>query len=224
MSYELCASMMCADFSYLEREVKILDAAGIDVFHIDIMDGRFVDNFGVGYQDMKVIRKFTNKPLEVHLMVKNPWNYLETLQHVGANIIYIHPEADLDPATTLERIRKMGFAPGIAINPGTSLAYVDNLFHWVDRVLALCVNPGHAGRQYVPYAGKKVEQLLELGKEFNFDVVWDGACNMDKIEKYAPLGVKGFVLGTSVLFGKNQSYAEIIQNLKSKVDKLCGGI
>ena len=217
MSYELCASMMCADFSYLEREVEILDEAGIDVFHIDIMDGRFVDNFGVGYQDMKVIRKFTKKPMEAHLMVKNPWNYLETLKHVGVEIIYIHPEADVDPATTLEKIRKMGFVPGIAINPGTSLAYVEDLFNWVDRVLAMCVNPGHAGRQYVPYAGKKVLKLLELGKEYNFDVIWDGSATREKIFKYLPLGVKGFVLGTSVLFGKDRPYSEILKELKDSL-------
>ena len=220
MKPEFCASMMCADFSYLEREVKILDASGIDVFHIDIMDGRFVDNFGVGYQDMKVIRRCTDKPLEAHLMVKNPWNYLDVLKRVGVNIVYIHPEADLDPATTLERIRKMGFIPGIAINPGTSIASVDCLFYWVDRVLALCVNPGHAGRQYVPYASKKVRQLLELGREYDFDVIWDGSCTMEKIEKYVPLGVKGFVLGTSVLFGKNESYGEIMTDLKQRVRAL----
>ena len=150
-------------------------------------------------------------------MVKNPWNYLETLQKVGVNIIYIHPEADVDPATTLERIRKMGFVPGIAINPGTSLAYVEDLFNWVDRVLAMCVNPGHAGRQYVPYAGKKVQKLLELGKQYNFDVIWDGACTIEKILKYEPLGVKGFVLGTSVLFGKDRPYKDIIADVREKL-------
>ena len=217
MSYELCASMMCASFLNLEREVKLLDSAGIDIFHIDIMDGRFVDNFGMGYQDMKAIRASTDKPMEVHLMVKNPWNYLDMLQHVGVDIIYIHPEADVDPATTLEKIRKMGFIPGIAINPGTSLYYVMDLFHWVDRVLAMCVNPGHAGRQYVPYAGDKVRKLLELGKKYGFDVVWDGSCTMDKMEIFAPLGVKGFVLGTSILFGKSESYSSIISSLRKNI-------
>ena len=217
MKPEFCASMMCADFAYLKHEVQMLDAAGVDVFHIDIMDGRFVDNFGVGYQDMKVIRAFTDKPMEAHLMVKNPWNYLDVLKRVGVDIVYIHPEADVDPAPTLEKIRKMGFTPGIAINPGTSLNTVDCLFYWVDRVLALCVNPGHAGRQYVPYAGKKVRRLIELGKEYDFDVIWDGACTMEKIEKYTPLGVKGFVLGTSVLFGKQQSYSEIMSTLRERL-------
>ena len=224
MKYELCASMMCADFRNLEREITTLDQNGIDVFHIDIMDGRFVDNFGMGYQDMKAIRSLTDKPLEAHLMVKNPWNYLDALKHVGIDIIYIHPEADMDPATTLEKIRKMGFTPGIAINPGTSLAYVEELFNWSDRVLAMCVNPGHAGRQYVPYSGKKVRRLLEFGKEYNFDVVWDGSCTMERMEEFAPLGVKGFVLGTALLFGKEKSYAEILPNIRREMDKLTAEI
>lgn len=216
MSCELCASMMCANFVNLEREVTSLEKGGIDVFHIDIMDGRFVDNFGMGYQDMKAIRSLTKKPLEAHLMVKNPWNYLDALKHVGIDIIYIHPEADMDPATTLEKMRKMGFTPGIAINPGTSLAYVEELFNWSDRVLAMCVNPGHAGRQYVPYSGKKVRRLLEFSKQYDFDVVLDGACTTERIEEFAPLGVKGFVLGTALLFGKGRPYDEILPEIKSK--------
>ena len=217
MVHELSASMMCADFSYLKREVELLDEAGIDVFHLDIMDGRFVDNFGLGYQDMKAIRAATKKPIEIHLMVKNPWNYLDALKNVGADIIYIHPEADVDPATTLEKIRKMGFIPGIALNPGTAISYVEELFHWVDRVLALCVNPGHSGRQYVAYTGTKVKKLLNLGKEYKFDVIWDGACTIDKIETFAPLGVKGFVLGTAILFGKKESYADILSNVRKSL-------
>ena len=217
MSYELCASMMCANFANLEREVRELDEGGIDVFHIDIMDGRFVDNFGMGYQDMEFIRSATKKRIEVHLMVKNPWNYLEVLESLGIDIVYIHPEADLDSASTLEKIRKHGMTPGIAINPGTSIAYVKELFHWVDRVLVLCVNPGHSGRQYVPYVGEKVKDLIRLGKEYNFNVVWDGACTMEKIQEFAPLGVKGFVLGTSVLFGKGKPYNDLIQMVRSSV-------
>ncbi len=217
MSIELCASMMCANFANLEKEVRELDEAGIDIFHIDIMDGRFVDSFGMGYQDMEYICGATKKRKEVHLMAVHTWKYLEMLASLGVDIVYIHPEADPDAATSLEKIRKLDMIPGIAINPGTSIPYIEELFNWVDKVLVMCVNPGHAGRQYVPYVGKKVERLIELGKQYDFTVGWDGACTMEKLTEYAPKGVKSFVLGTSVLFGHKQLYSEIIANARKAI-------
>lgn len=215
---ELCASMMCANYAHLENEVHELDSGGIDIFHIDIMDGRFVDNFGMGYQDMKFIRSATDKQLEAHLMVKNPWNYLETLHRLNINIIYIHPESDMDPATTLEKIRKMNMIPGIAINPGTSIPYVKELFNFVDRILVLCVNPGHAGRQFIPWMNDKISLLLRLRKKYNFEICLDGACTMERIEEWTPKGVRGFVLGTSVLFGKKRSYSDILHDVRKKLE------
>lgn len=217
MNVELSASMMCANFANLEKEVRELEEGGIDIFHIDIMDGRFVDNFGMGYQDMKFIRQATKKRLEAHLMVKSTWKYLDVLHNLGIDIVYIHPEADCDPATTLEKIKKLGMTPGIAINPGTSIPYVEELFNWVERVLVMCVNPGHAGRQFVPYVGEKVVKLIELGKQYHFEVCWDGACTMEKLTEYAPKGVKSFVLGTAVLFGKQQDYRDILHNVREKL-------
>lgn len=215
---ELNPSMMCASFSNLEKEVTELDAAGADVFHIDLMDGHFVDSFGMGYQDMKFIREATKKRMEIHLMVENPLNYLEALSHLGVDIIYIHPEAERDPGTVLEKIHKHGISPGIAINPGTSIAYVEELFNWVDRVLVMCVNPGHAGRQFVPYVIPKVERLIALGERFGFDVIWDGSATFPLICEYAKKGVKGFVLGTSVLFGKDKPYDTIIRELRKEIE------
>lgn len=215
---ELSASMMCANYANLEREVQTLDAGGIDIFHIDIMDGRFVDNFGMGYQDMKFIRSATNKRLEAHLMVKNPWNYLETLQRLKIDIVYIHPESDMDPATTLEKIRKMGMTPGIAINPGTSIPSVKELFNFIDRVLVLCVNPGHAGREFIPWMNDKIATMLRLRRKYNFEVCLDGACTIERLIEWTPKDVRCFVLGTSVLFGKNRSYVEILHDVRKKLE------
>lgn len=208
---------MCANFANLEKEVKLLDDAGIDSFHIDVMDGRYVDNFGMGYQDMEFIRSATNKELEAHLMINDPERYLDILIKVGLDAAYIHPESTHAPERTIELLKNAGITPGIAINPGTSIAYIEELLYTVERVLVLCVNPGHAGRAYAPYVADKIERLLSLREKYQFDVYWDGACTEEKILEYEPKGVKGFILGTSILFNHEESYKEILQTLKQKL-------
>ena len=214
MEIELSASMMCAKYDCLEREVRTLEEAGIDSFHIDIMDGQFVPNFGMGLQDLQYISNTTNKQVDIHLMIKNPRSYLDIFTKMKPDVIYIHPEADYHPSTTIQKIIEAGITPGIAINPGTSIESILELLHIVDRVLIMAVNPGHAGQIYLPYVGQKVDRLLELRDEYKFDVYWDGACTRDKIETYAPRGVKGFILGTGLLFGHKESYEELISSAR----------
>lgn len=212
---EYNASMMCADYRNLELEVRNLEAAGIDSFHIDIMDGRFVSNFAMSLNDMQVIRQLTGKPLDVHLMVEHPVNtvdlFLRNLR--PGDTVYIHPEAEYHPSTTLQKIIDAGMVPGIAINPGTSVATVMEMLVIVKKVLVMAVNPGNAGQMFLPYVGKKVKRLLKLKEEYKFKIYWDGACGMDKINTYAPQGVDGFILGTTILFGQGKTYREILENL-----------
>ena len=212
---EYNASMMCADYRNLELEVRNLETAGIDSFHIDIMDGRFVPNFAMSLNDMQVIRQLTGKPLDVHLMVEHPVNtvdlFLRNLR--PGDTVYIHPEAEYHPSTTLQKIIDAGMVPGIAINPGTSVATVMEMLVIVKNVLVMAVNPGNAGQMFLPYVGKKVKRLLKLKEEYKFKIYWDGACGMDKINTYAPQGVDGFILGTTILFGQGKTYREILENL-----------
>ena len=216
MNFELCASMMCADYAKLGKEVADLDAAGIDSFHIDIMDGRFVNNFAMSINDMSCIAKLTKKPLDVHLMVEHPNNtidlFLKNLRK--GDTVYIHPEAEYHPSTTLQKIIDAGMIPGIAINPGTSVETVMEMLRIVDKVLVMSVNPGNAGQMFLPYVGKKITRLLSLKEEMNFKIYWDGACSKDKILDYAPRGVDGFILGTTILFGKDRSYSDIIRSVR----------
>ena len=216
MDFELMASMMSADYGSLEEEVKALEEGGIDSFHIDIMDGRYVPNFAMSLNDMKYIAGAASKPLDVHLMIEHPNNriglFLQNLR--PGDTVYIHPEAEYHPSTTLQAIINAGMVPGIAINPGTSVETVFEMLRIVDKVLVMSVNPGNAGQMFLPYVGKKITKLLALKEDMEFELYWDGACSADKIQEYAPKGVKGFVLGTTLLFGKERSYGETLQNIR----------
>lgn len=216
MKFELNASMMCADFGNLEKEVRDLEQGGIDSFHIDIMDGRYVPNFAMSLNDMKYIASITDKPLDVHLMIEHPSNHIGLfLTNLRAgDTVYIHPEAEYHPSTTLQKVIDAGMIPGIAINPGTSVESVFEMLRIVKKVLVMSVNPGNAGQMYLPYVGKKVTKLLALKDEMDFEICWDGACSADKILSYAPKGVDGFVLGTTLLFGKDKSYDEILKDIR----------
>ena len=217
MDFELTASMMCADFGHLEREVRNLEKGGIDSFHIDIMDGRYVPNYAMSLADMRYIRSVATKPLDVHLMIEHPRTHIDMfIQNLRkGDTIYIHPEAEYHPSTTLQKIIDAGMVPGIAINPGTSVETVFEMLRIVDKVLVMSVNPGNAGQMYLPYVGKKIEHLLELREEMGFELIWDGACSADKILEYAPKGMDGFVLGTTLLFGKGRSYDEVLQDIRN---------
>ncbi len=215
MNFELTASMMCANYGNLEKEVKELEAAGIDSFHIDIMDGRFVNNFAMSLNDMAFIASATKKPLDVHLMIEHPNTNIELFLRKlrKGDTVYIHPEAEYHPSTTLQKVIDAGMIPGIAINPGTSAESVMELLRIVDKVLVMSVNPGNAGQMFLPYVGEKIEKLITMKKEMGFQLYWDGACGADKILEYAPKGIDGFVLGTTLLFGKKESYAEILKSV-----------
>ena len=219
MKIEYNASMMCADYRNLGQEVCELEQAGIDSFHIDIMDGRFVPNFAMSLNDMRCIRSLTERPLDVHLMVEHPNNTVELfLRHLKhGDTVYIHPEAEYHPSTTLQKVINAGMIPGIAINPGTSVETVYEMLRIVKKVLVMSVNPGNAGQMFLPYVGEKITRLLTLREQMGFDVYWDGACGADKIQKFAPRGIRGFVLGTTLLFGQERSYAETMQGIRKLV-------
>lgn len=166
--------------------------------------------------DMAYIASATKKPLDVHLMVEHPNNNIEIFLRKlrRGDTVYIHPEAEYHPSTTLQSIIHAGMVPGIAINPGTSVEMVMEMLRIVKKVLVMSVNPGNAGQMYLPYVGKKITKLLAMKEDMDFEIYWDGACSADKIREFAPKGVKGFVLGTTLLFGQGKPYGETLQAIR----------
>ena len=208
---------MCANYGNLEKEVRELEQGGIDSFHIDIMDGRYVPNFAMSLNDMRYIASVAKKPLDVHLMIEHPNNHINLfLKNLRkGDTVYIHPEAEYHPSTTLQSIIDAGMIPGIAINPGTSIETVMEMLRIVKKVLVMSVNPGNAGQMYLPYVGKKITKLLALKDEMDIQIFWDGACSAEKIIEFAPQGIDGFVLGTTLLFGKEEPYGDILKRIRN---------
>ena len=217
MKINLCPSMMCARYENLKEEIKLLEDAGADILHLDMMDGKYVPNFAMGLQDIKCICKNSNIPTEIHLMIENPGRYINLFAQNGVKIIYIHPESEYHPITTLQRIQEMGLESGIVINPGTSIETIMELLNVVKRILIMGVNPGQAGQLYLPYAENKIHKLLKLKDEYGFSIGMDGACNIDRIKRLSKLGVENFVLGTAALFYGDMNYKEHIRQLKEAI-------
>ena len=214
MNRLLCPSLMCADYGNLAQSVRELDEAGCDIFHCDIMDGSFVPNMTMGIMDLRAVRNYTEKPVDVHLMIENPAAKVDWFIDAGADIVYIHPEAERYVGKTLIHIRERGAKAGIAINPDTSISTVEEVLPYCDYVMVMTVNPGFAGQKFITSTRSKIKRLGVIGKKLGFQVIIDGACSPQVIKECGLLGADGFVLGTSALFGKNRPYKELIEELR----------
>lgn len=208
-----CPSMMCSNFNNLQNEVKSLDNAGADIFHIDIMDGNFVPNFGMGIQDIQTIRKNTNKLIDAHLMIINPGNYIKLFANLGVDIIYVHPEADTQITRTLDTIKELNIKSGIAINPGTPVSQIEELLPLVDYIMIMTVNPGFSGQKYLKFVENKIKKIVDLKNYYNYKIIIDGAVSEEVIEQLTKYEIDGFVLGTSTLFNKEETYSKILSRL-----------
>lgn len=210
----LSASMMCGNYDALKDDVIALSDAGIDMFHIDIMDGNFVPNFAMGRQDIAAIRKHSSKPLDAHLMVSNPRNYLDILIEEGVDIIYVHPETDNRIIDSLNYLRSRHVAPGIAVSPQFSFATMQDILPYVDYVLMMTVVPGFAGQSFLEHTQAKIEAFIQGKQTYSYRVMMDGAVSPEILTRFHQKGVDGFILGTSSLFQAGKDYAETIKKLR----------
>lgn len=215
MKKYLYPSMMCANITELRKEIYQLDQAGVDGYHLDVMDGSFVENFALGLGDIQSICKLTKKPCDVHLMIEHADRHLKTFANLGVSLIYVHSEADPHIAKTLQSIRDLNCKVGLAINPGTAFEIVKPLLELIDYALVMTVNPGFAGQKYLKFVDEKISQLVRESDHYNYKIVIDGACSPEIIKRLSRIGADGFVLGTSALFGKKKMpYKELIEYLR----------
>jgi len=206
----LAPSLMCADFQNLAKEVRQLDAAGANRFHLDVMDGVFVPNYAIGLHDVEAVRAATDKPIDCHLMVANPLLAVDIFASAGASIMHAHVEST--PQIGLD----LSVEPGVAINPGTPAAAVEPLLDVVTNVLVMTVNPGFAGQQYLDWVDRKIESIVALRGNRPVTLSVDGAISPARVERLSGIGVEGFILGTSALFGKDEDYSTTLRALRGE--------
>lgn len=210
----IAPSILSADFSNLEREVRAIDSAGADWVHLDVMDGSFVPNITFGMPVIKAIRKHTSLPFDVHLMIDNPANRVDDFIAAGADIITIHYEADRHIERTISYIKSKGVKAGIALNPGTPVNMLEDLITKLDMVLIMSVNPGFAAQKLIDFSFAKVEKLSALAKERNPDLIIqvDGGVN-DKTAISLKLAGANCLVAGSYIFGASD-YKAAIASLK----------
>ncbi|MCI5129398.1 MAG: ribulose-phosphate 3-epimerase [Candidatus Electrothrix sp. AUS3] len=210
----IAPSILSADFSKLGDEIQAVEEAGAEVIHIDVMDGHFVPNITIGPLIVEAVRRVTDLPLDVHLMITDPDHYIKDFADAGADWITVHVETCIHPHRTLHFIRSLGKKAGAVLNPATSLSNLDYVLEEVDLVMLMSVNPGFGGQGFIASTLKKCRTLRAMLDKANPDagIEIDGGISPQTIGAMAEAGANIFVAG-SAIYGQDD-YAAVIQKMK----------
>ncbi|MDP4090232.1 MAG: ribulose-phosphate 3-epimerase [Bacillota bacterium] len=211
---KLAPSILSADFANLGEQVKLLEKAGADYVHIDIMDGNFVPNISIGFPVIRSLRPCTSLPFDVHLMIAEPSRYIEKFVKVGADCITVHYESETHLDRLIQYIKSFNIKAGIALNPSTPISLLEHVLPMVDLVLVMSVNPGFGGQVLIEYTLEKVRDLKEIRERlgYSYEISIDGGVTEKNCERVASCGVDILVSGSSIF--KNGEIEKNIDTFK----------
>ena len=214
---KIAPSILSADFTRLGEEIKAVEKAGADYIHIDVMDGHFVPNITIGPMIVRAIRRITELPLDVHLMILQPDMFIDEFAEAGANIISVHAEALSHLHRTIQYIRDKGVRSAVSLNPATPLDILEYIIEDLDMVLLMTVNPGFENQEFIPEVIPKLKKLREMvdKKGLDIDIEVDGGISPETIGRVASAGANVFVAGSAVFYTKD--YAKTIQLMRERM-------